>query len=50
MGDVYGTMEKHGDEKKYYIYKSLCKNTGKSFKNYEKNSFMKWIIKKKIIT
>ena len=43
-GDVYNALEKHG--KKYYIYKSLCKNIGKILENDKKNSFVKWTVRK----
>ena len=44
-GNVYNALEKHG-EKKYYIYKLLCKSIGKIFKNDKKRSSVKWIIRK----
>ena len=32
-GDLYDALEKHGNQKKYYIYRGLCKHIGTVIEN-----------------
>ena len=33
--DLYNALERHGNERKYYIYRVLCRHTGKILEYYD---------------
>ena len=47
-GDIYDALKKHGNDKKYTIYRVMCKHMGSYLMNYSKIFISKFWTEKKI--